>query len=105
MEFAVQNMQATCQGDELEVLQLVCQLWQFVSAFVSRKLRISSSVTADEADRGDACFVVQYANLSFDSTAQNGAGDQISFEIRLCKDAWPASAVLSCLFFLNMVCP
>lgn len=51
-----------------------------------RTCKISSSVTADEADRGDACFVVQYANLSFDSTAQNGAGDQISFEIRLCKD-------------------
>eukprot|EP00435_Cladocopium_sp_Y103_P001062 s4245_g1.t1 len=47
--------------------------------------KISSSVTA-EGDTGHMCFVVQYANLSFDSTAQNGAGDQISFEIRLCKD-------------------
>ena len=93
MESALRNMQATCQRDELEVRPLVWQLWQSVSA-VSRKLRISASVTADEAATGDTCFVVQYANLSFDSTALNGAGDQISFEIRLCKDAWPASAVV-----------
>ena len=67
--------------------------WQCVSTSVSRKLRISSSVI-DEADTGGTRFVVQYANLSFDSSAQTGA-DQISFEIRLCEDAWPASAVVS----------
>lgn len=36
------------------------------------------------------CFVVQYANMSFDhpTLPMSAGSDGLSFEIRLCQDTW-----------------